>query len=318
MTITNRGTSDRTGGPAGQAGVGVAADRATATTAGETASSPQLDWSGFDEIIEPRLGWRAVDFVELYRNRDVFVYWTLRNLKARHAQSALGIAWAIIQPLVNTAIFTIVFGRLVGVPSDGAPYSLFALVGMVVWTYFSNALRDSVESLTRYTNMLSKIYFPRLILPLSAVLGKLLDLAVGAVLVVPALFWNGVVPRPEAIVAVPALVLLLVVATMGLTLWLSALAVQYRDVAYALVFALQALMYVSPVVFSDKVVPERFRLLYGLNPVAGVIAGTRAVLLNTGSLPWDLIIPGTLSAVVLAVSGLYYFRRRERIFADVA
>jgi lipopolysaccharide transport system permease protein len=215
-------------------------------------------------------------------------------------------------------IFTVVFGRLVGVESDGVPYPLFAFCGMVVWTYFSNALREAVESLTRYTAMLSKIYFPRLILPLSAVIGKLLDLAVVSLLFVPTMMYYGYAPRPEAIVAVPALIIVLVLATLGLGLWLSALAVQYRDVSHALVFAIQTLMYVSPVVYSDRIVPDRFRILYGLNPVAGVIAGLRASVLGTGPMPWDLVIPGTVTAVFLAVSGLYYFRSRERLFADVA
>ena len=272
----------------------------------------------FDLIFEARPGWRAVDFDELYKHRDLLAYWTWRNLKARHAQSALGIGWAIIQPVLNTVIFTVVFGRLVGVASDGVPYPLFAFCGMVVWTFYSNALREAVESLTRYTGILSKIYFPRLILPLSGVLGKLLDLAVVSVLFIPMMLWYGAVPRPEAIVVVPALILVMILASLGLGLWLSALAVQYRDVSHGLAFLIQAMMYVSPVVYSDSIVPQRFRILYGLNPVAGVIAGTRSVLLRTGPLPWDLIIPGTVVAVLLAVSGLYYFRSRERVFADVA
>jgi lipopolysaccharide transport system permease protein len=318
MSITNLGATCPHHGPIGDREGVVAPDGLTSLDTGEMACVKRFDWNDFDEVIEARLGWRAVDFRELYRHRDLFIFWTLRTLKARHAQSALGIAWAVIQPVVNTVIFTVVFGRLVGVASDGAPYPLFALVGMVVWTFFSNSLREGVESLTRYTNMLSKIYFPRLILPLSAVLGKLLDLAIGFLLLIPAMIWYGVVPRSEAIVVLPVLIVILVMAALGVTLWLSALAVQFRDVAHALVFALQAIMYVSPVVYSDSIVPGRFRLLYGLNPVAGVIAGSRAVLLGNGPMPWDLLLPGALSTAVLAVSGLYYFRSRERLFADVA
>jgi lipopolysaccharide transport system permease protein len=278
----------------------------------------RFDRSDFDMILESRTGWRAVDFGELYRHRDLLVHWTWRNLKARHAQSALGISWAIIQPVVNTVIFTVVFGNLVGLESDGVPYPLFAFCGMVIWTYFSNALREAVESMTRYTPLLSKIYFPRLILPLSAVVGKLLDLTVVSVLFIPMMLWFGFIPRLGAIVLVPALIVVLFLTTLGLGMWLSALAVQFRDVSHALVFAIQTLMYMSPIVYSDRIIPGRFRIVYGLNPIAGVVGGIRAVMLGTGPLPWDLILPGTLTAVLLAVSGLYYFRSRERLFADVA
>jgi lipopolysaccharide transport system permease protein len=293
-------------------------DNSTVLDHGDATLTGRFDRADFDLVLESRPGWRAVDFAELYRHRDLLVYWTWRNFKARHAQSALGISWSVIQPLVTTMIFTVVFGRLVGVPSDGVPYPLFALCGMVFWTYFSSALRDSVECLTHYTTMLSKIYFPRLILPVSAVIGKLVDLAVTSLLFIALLLWYGYVPRIEAIVVVPSLILVLILTALGLGLWLSALAVQYRDVSHAVVFAIQALMYLSPVVYSDHMVPARFRIIYGLNPVAGVIGGARAVALGTGPLPWDLIVPGTAMALCLAVSGLYYFRSRERLFADVA
>jgi lipopolysaccharide transport system permease protein len=292
-------------------------DSPTVLDRSDSAVSRRFDHTDFDLILESRPGWRAVNFEELYTHRDLLAYWMWRNLKGRHAQSALGIGWAVLQPVVNTVIFTVVFGSLVGVGSDGVPYPLFALCGMVTWIYFSSALREAVDSLTQYTSMLNKIYFPRLILPLSAVLGKLLDLTIASSLLIPMMLWYGVIPRIEAIVVVPSLIVLLVLTTLGLALWLSALAVQYRDVSHGLAFAIQALMYVSPVVYSDRIVPQRFRIFYGLNPVAGVIGGMRAVLLRTGPLPWDLILPGAVLAVVLAVSGLYYFRSRERIFADV-
>jgi lipopolysaccharide transport system permease protein len=277
----------------------------------------QIDRADFALILESRPGWRAVDFNELYQNRDLLAFWTWRNLKGRHAQSTLGLGWAIIQPVVNTVIFTVVFGTLVGVKSDGVPYPLFALCGMMMWSYFSSALREAVESLTQYTAMLTKVYFPRLILPLSSIIGKLIDLSILSLLFIPVMLWYGYIPRIEAIVVVPSLILMLVLTTFGLALWLSALAVQYRDVSHGLAFAIQALMYMSPVVYSDHIVPQRFRILYGLNPVAGVIGGMRAVVLGTGPPPWDLILPGAAVALFLTVSGLYYFRSRERIFADV-
>jgi lipopolysaccharide transport system permease protein len=286
-------------------------------TALDDGSATRPDRAEFDLILESRPGWRAVDFQELYKHRDLLAYWTWRNLKSRHAQSALGLGWAILQPVISTVIFTVVFGRMVRISSDGVHYSLFALCGMVIWTYFSSALREAVDSLTSYTVMLTKIYFPRLILPLSSVLGKLVDLSIISLLFITVMLWYGYLPKIEAIVVVPALILVLVLATLGLALWLSALAVQYRDVSHGLAFAIQALMYMSPVVYSDHIVPNRFRIIYGLNPVADVIGGMRAVVLGTGPLPWDLILPGATMALLLAVSGLYYFRSRERIFADV-
>ena len=171
---------------------------------------------------------------------------------------------------------------MVGIASDGIPYPLFALCGMVMWTYFSSTLREAVESLTSYTGILTKIYFPRLILPLSSVLAKLVDLAVISLLFIPVMLWYRVTPRIEAVVVVPSLILVLILATLGLALWLSALAVQYRDVSHSLAFCIQALMYFSPVVYSDSMVPARFRIIYGLNPVAGVIGGVRAAVLGTG------------------------------------
>jgi lipopolysaccharide transport system permease protein len=292
-------------------------DRPAVLDGNDSTLPRQTDQADFDLIIESRPGWRTIDFNELYQNRDLLAFWTWRNLKGRHAQSALGLGWAIIQPVVNTVIFTVVFGTLVGVKSDGVPYPLFALCGMMMWSYFSSALREAVESLTQYTAMLTKVYFPRLILPLSSIIGKLIDLSILSLLFIPVMLWYGYIPRIEAIVVVPSLILMLVLTTFGLALWLSALAVQYRDVSHGLAFAIQALMYVSPVVYSDHIVPQRFRILYGLNPVAGVIGGMRAVMLGTGPLPRDLILPGAAVALFLTVSGLYYFRSRERIFADV-
>jgi lipopolysaccharide transport system permease protein len=292
-------------------------DSPTSLHNSESITTRRYDRADFDLILEARPGWRAVDFEELYDRRDLLVYWTWRNIKGRHAQSALGLGWAVLQPVVSTVIFTVVFGNLVGIRSDGVPYPVFALCGMVMWTYFSSALREAVESLTNSTAMLTKIYFPRLILPLSSVLGKLVDLSIVFLLFIPVMLWYGMVPKIEAIVVVPSLVVMLVLTTLGLALWLSALAVQYRDVSHGLGFAIQALMYMSPVVYSDHIVPQRFRVLYGLNPVSGVIGGMRAVMLGTGPLPWDLILPGAAVALLLAISGVYYFRSRERIFADV-
>lgn len=270
-----------------------------------------------ETIIEPPSGWTFVNWRELVAYRDMFWFLTLRSVRVRYAQSSLGIGWAIIQPLVSMVIFTVIFGKMVGVDSDGVPYALFSFVALVPWTYFANALTDATASLIANANMLSKVYFPRLILPLSAVASKLVDfgIAMGMLAILMAVHRH--VPG-IGIVALPLLVLLMVAAAAGLGLWLTATAVQYRDISYAMSFIVQVLMYVSPVVYPASLVPERFRLLYALNPMVGVIEGFRSTLLDTTPMPWGLIGVSALSAAVVLFSGMLYFRRMERYFADVA
>jgi lipopolysaccharide transport system permease protein len=292
--------------------------RADPRPGGRQVADPRRDvGAGPPEIvIEARSDWRLVDWRELREHRDLLRYLIRREVRGRYAQSALGFGWTFVQPVVTTLVFAVVFGRLAGVRSDGRPYVLFAFCGLVLWTYHSGALLAAVNSLTQNATMLDKVYFPRLILPLSAVAAKLIDLAVTGVLLAAMMAWYGVVPGP-AVVLLPALLALMVLATLGAGLWLGALAVQYRDVAYGLGFAVQVLMYLSPVIYPASLIPTRYRTLYGLNPMAGVIEGTRAALLGVPPVPWDLILPGAATTALLLVSGLLYFHRRERIFADV-
>lgn len=268
-------------------------------------------------LIEPESGWVLVDWGELVAYRDMFWFLTLRSVRVRYAQSSLGIGWAIVQPLISMIVFTIIFGRMVGVESDGVPYALFSFAALVPWTYFANALTDATSSLITNANMISKVYFPRLVLPLSAVAAKLVDLVIAMAMLAILMAFHGFVPGP-AVLALPLLVALMVTASAGLGLWLTATAVQYRDVSYAMSFIVQVLMYVSPVVYPTSLVPERFRLLYALNPMVGVIEGFRSALLGTTPLPWGLIAVSSLSAMILLGSGMLYFRRMERYFADVA
>ncbi len=268
-------------------------------------------------VIEPRKGWRLVDWQELRDYRDLFLFLTWRHIKVRYAQSALGIGWAIIQPVFSMVVFTIVFGKMAKVASDGAPYAVFSFVALVPWTYFSNALIEGVNSLVANTNMLTKVYFPRLVLPLSAVLAKLLDFAISFVILIGLMVWYGTWPT-WGVLLLPFLVLLMVLTASGLGMWLTALAVQYRDVKHGLSFAVQLLMYAAPVVYPASLVPERWRLLYSLNPMVGVIEGFRAALLGTQPMPWGMIAIGTLSSLAIAVTGCLYFRSKERMFADVA
>lgn len=277
-------------------------------------------------VIEPRSGWQLLDLRELYQYRDLFRFLIWRSIKVRYAQSAIGIGWAVIQPLFSMVIFTVVFGKLAGISSDGAPYAVFSFAALVPWTYFSNALTEGVDSLVSNANMLRKVYFPRLLLPLSAVAAKLLDFTIAGVILAAMMAWYGVVPT-WGILLVPGLILLMMTAAVGASLWLTALAVQYRDIKHAMNFVVQLLMYAAPVVYPTTLIPTSYsvagvvlnpRLLYALNPMVGVIEGFRAALLGTTPMPWDLLAVGTVSATVLAVTGMLFFRSKERLFADVA
>lgn len=268
-------------------------------------------------VIEPHSGWRLVDVRELLEYRDLFVFLIWRSIKARYAQSALGIGWAVVQPLASMVVFTLIFGRLVGVGSDGQPYAIFAFVALVPWTYFANALTQATLSLSSETNILTKIYFPRVILPLSAVAARLVDFLIAFAIMAVLLAVYGQVPNAGALM-LPVLVLMMVATAAGLGLWLTALSVQYRDVNHAAGFAVQLMMYAAPVVYPASMVPPHLQLFYALNPMVGVIEGFRSGLLGTRAMPWDLIAVGGAVAVVLAVSGMFYFRRKEHVFADVA
>jgi lipopolysaccharide transport system permease protein len=269
------------------------------------------------QIIEPTPGWRAVDFKEIYRYRDMLRFLTWRSIKVLYAQSAIGIGWAVIQPLFSMIVFTIVFGRFAKIDSNGVPYSLFSLAALVPWTYFSNALLEAGNSLVSQSQMLTKVYFPRLILPLSGVLAKLVDFGIAMLMLASLMAFYQVLPTWNAIF-LPLLVLIMVAASLGVGLWLTAMAIQYRDVKHALSFVVQLAMYASPVIYSVNIIPEKYRLLYAVNPMVGVIEGFRSALLNTNPMPWDLIAVGVLSSSIILASGLYYFRRQERIFSDVA
>lgn len=268
-------------------------------------------------VIEARKGLRLIDVRELINYRDLYLFLTWRSIKVLYAQSAIGIGWAIIQPLFSMLVFTIVFGKLAGIDSEGVPYAVFSFAALVPWTYFSNALTQSTNSLVQNAGMISKVYFPRLILPLSAVTAKLLDFAIAMLVLAALMIWYGVAPNWNAL-ALPLLILLMVVSAAGLGAWLTALAIQYRDVKHAMTFVVQLLMYAAPVVYPTSLIPDQYQYLYALNPMVGVIEGFRAALLGTRAMPWDFIAIGTASSLLIAFTGLVYFRNRERLFADVA
>jgi len=259
----------------------------------------------------------VIDWAELWAYRDLFYFLVWRNIKARYAQSVLGVGWAVIQPVFRMIIFTIVFGNLAKIESDGVPYAIFSYTALVPWTYFSNSLTASATSLITSTQMVQKVYFPRLVIPFSPVLATLVDFAIAFVLLLGLMLWFDIWPT-RWVILLPLFILLMMITAAGIGLWLTALAVQYRDVQYGLNFVVQLLMYAAPVVYPASNVPEQYRLLYGLFPMAGVIEGFRSVLLGTTAVPWDLLGVGSVTALVIFVTGSLYFNHMERHFADVA
>lgn len=254
---------------------------------------------------------------ELVDYRDLFIFWVWRSIKVRYAQSALGIGWAVIQPLFFMLVFTVVFGNLAKVSSDGVPYAIFSFTALVPWTFFSNSLTESTGSLIQNANMISKIYFPRLILPLATVIAKLVDFAIALLLMFVLMAWFRQVPN-VGILVLPLLIALMVISSAAIGILLTALAIQYRDIKYGINFLAQLLMYAAPVVYPASLIPEKYLYLYAINPMVGIIEGFRSALLGTREMPWDLILIGSLFSMVFFLGSIKYFHSKERLFADVA
>lgn len=266
-------------------------------------------------IIKASNGWRFIDFKELIEYRDLFYFLVWRNIKILYAQTILGFSWAIIQPLVQIVIFTIVFGKVAKVPTDGIPYILFSTVAIIPWTYMSQAMSQSSESLVTGQNMLGKVYFPRLIFPITPVLSKLVDFGISLILVFFVILYYRVQPTWNLFL-LPLFISMMVAIPAGIGMWLSALAIRFRDVKHAMSFVIRMLIYSAPIVYSASSIPAKYRIIYSINPIVGVIEGIRASLLGA-AMPWSYIWPGMISTIVLLLSGALYFRRMERIFADV-
>jgi homopolymeric O-antigen transport system permease protein len=268
-------------------------------------------------ILRPQTGWRGLGIQELWRNRAVVGFLVRRDLKVRYAQTALGALWALFQPLAPMLVFTVVFGVLAKVPSDGAPYLLFSLTGLVAWTYFATAVLGATTSLITNSELVTKVYVPRLAIPLAPLLGALVDLAIGLALLGALLVIRRVTPLPSAIVLAPLLLVLLVATAAGAGYWLAALTARFRDVKHVTPVLLQVLMYASPVVYPTSLIPPQYRPLYALNPMVGVIEGLRAVLLRTTVADGRIIGVSCAVSATLLLSGVLYFRRTERLFADI-
>lgn len=267
-------------------------------------------------LIRPPAGWQLINLKELIDYRDLLYFLTIRTIKARYAQSVLGVSWAIIQPLFTTLVFTVIFGKLAKVDSGGMPYALFSFTAMVPWNYFSSTLTESANSLVANANMINKVYFPRLILPLSAVFSKLLDLFIGLIVLGGFMIYFQVSPT-TSILMLPFFIVMLLCTSLGIGMILSAMSVQYRDVKHALTFVVQLLMYAAPVVYPVSIIPEKYRLYYCLNPMVGVIEGFRSAVFGN-SFSWEYIVAGIPAALGLFIFGMFYFRKMERNFADLA
>ena len=280
-------------------------------------SAPRDDATEPEEtVIRPRSGWVGLDWKELYRSRELLFFLVWRDVKIRYKQTVLGLAWAVLQPLFMMAIFTFIFGRFAGIPSDGFPYPVFVFAGLLPWTFFANGLTQGGQCLVNQQQLLTKIYFPRLYVPTAAVGAFLVDFAIalGLYALILVIYRT---PPAWTVVFLPALIALTVVATLGVVYSLSALTVLYRDFRYVIPFLVQAMMYLSPVIFPVSLIPRRFHALLALNPMCGLIEAYRSAILGA---PWNwlTLAISTVSALALFTFGLFYFRKIERRFADVA
>ena len=266
--------------------------------------------------IDPPEGWADIGFRELWDYRELLYFLTWRDVKVRYKQTALGAAWAIIQPLFMMLVFSLFFGRLAKVPSDGIPYPIFTFCALLPWQLFAHALTESSNSLVGNQNLITKVYFPRLVVPIAAVLGGLVDFAVAFAILLVLMFYYGIVPT-WAIITLPGFVLLAVMTALGVGLWLSALNVKYRDVRYTITFLVQFWLFATPVAYPSSIVPQKWRALYGLNPMAGVVEGFRWALLGKTKAPGAMLWVSVAVVIVILIGGLYYFRRMEQEFADV-
>jgi lipopolysaccharide transport system permease protein len=265
--------------------------------------------------IEPSHGWVSLRLGEIWEYRELLYFLIWRDIKVRYKQTVLGAAWAIIQPLFTMVIFSLFFGQLGKMPSDGIPYPIFSFVALVPWTFFANGLGQSSNSLVGSSNLITKVYFPRLVVPLAAVLSGIVDFLIAFLVLLGMMFFFGIVPTHN-VLWLPLLFLLALITSLGVGLWFSALNVEFRDVRYLVTFVTQLWLFATPIAYPSSMLPEPWRTIYGLNPMAGVVEGFRWALLGANSAPGPIIAVSSPAAVVILITGAFYFRRMERTFAD--
>ena len=266
-------------------------------------------------VIKPKSGWQVINFKELVDYRDLFYFLVWRDIKVLYAQTILGFLWGILVPLIQIVIFTIIFGKVAKISTEGIPYILYSTMAIIPWTYMSQAMSQSSLSLVTGQGMLGKIYFPRIMFPMTSVLAKLVDFVISLVILFAALIYYRITPTWN-LLFLPLFFLQMICIPAGVGMFLSALAIRFRDVKFAMQFILRMLIYSAPIVYSAATIPEKYRLFYSLNPLVSVIEGFRSCLLGT-PMPWPYIWPGIITAGILLVSGVLYFKRMERVFVDV-
>ena len=267
-------------------------------------------------LIQPRKVFLHLDLQAVWQSRELLYFLIWRDVKIRYKQTMLGAAWVIIQPLMTMVIFTVIFGQFARIPSDGLPYSIFAYTALLPWQYFSQAISRSSDSLVASAHLITKIYFPRLIIPISAILAPLVDFVIAFVVLLGMMAWFGIPPYWNALF-LPLFLLLALITALAVSLFLSALNVKYRDVRYTVPFLIQVWMYASPVVYPVSIMPAQWRLLYSLNPLVGVIESFRWALLGKGSPDFSIMVVSGTVVVALLLGGIIYFKKMERTFADV-
>lgn len=266
--------------------------------------------------IQPSKGWVALKLSELWEYRELLYFLIWRDIKVRYKQTVLGAAWAIIQPFFTMVVFSIVFGKLAKMPSDGIPYPIFSYAALVPWTFFANGLGKASNSLVGSSGLIKKVYFPRLCIPVSSVLSGVVDFILAFIMLILIMFYFGILPTAN-VIWLPLFLLLALSTSLGVSLWLSAMNVQFRDVQYIIPFLTQLWLFATPIAYPSSLIPEPWKTLYGINPMAGVVEGFRWALLGTDTAPGAIIIVSTFVSLLLLISGSFFFRRMEKIFADV-
>jgi len=273
------------------------------------------DRAAVETVIEPPKGWQMIDFKELLAYRDLLIFLVKRDITVLYAQTVLGFVWAVVNPLIQIVVFSIIFGRIAKLDSEGMPYFLFSAVAIIPWTYMSDTMSAASQSLVGGQSMLGKVYFPRIIFPLTPIFAKLMDFGISLLLLVSVMIYFRVVPTWNLLL-LPLFVLMMMSIPAGVGFWLASLAVRFRDVKFAMPFIVRMLIYSAPILYSAAKIPADYRFWYSMNPVVGVVEGFRACLLGT-AIPWEFIVPGMLTTVLLIATGAMYFRRMERIVVDV-